>query len=262
MGRIHRYGQKAPTVIILNLLAAATREGKVLETLLGKLEIIRKELKSDKVFDVIGRLFQDVSIKDYMEMTLEKSTDDVVQDLAGRLTVEQVKAIAAQEKRVYGEGGDVKKELPRVRADMERAALIRLMPGYVRRYMERVLPLVGIGIDGSFDAAFEFSHSSRMPSTPCSALWRTPRARAGPYAPCLGRRRGMASIGCIPANPCSRPSGRWLPTSSAASRSVERCCSTHRPRPRTCYTLPVSQCNGRPILLSPNSPPPIRSKPS
>jgi SNF2 family DNA or RNA helicase len=156
MGRIHRYGQKAPRVIILNLLAAATREGKVLETLLKKLELIRKELKSDKVFDVIGRLFQDVSIKDYMQMTLEKSADDVARELAGRLTVEQVKAIAAQEKRIYGESGDVKKELPRVREDMERAALIRLMPGYVRRYMERVLPLVSIGIDGSFDATFEF----------------------------------------------------------------------------------------------------------
>jgi SNF2 family DNA or RNA helicase len=156
MGRIHRYGQKAPKVIILNLLASGTREGKVLETLLKKMEIIRKELKSDKVFDVIGRLFQEVSIKDYMEMTLDKSVDEVAQLIVGRLTVEQVKAIAAQDKRIYGEGGDVKKELPRIREDMERAALIRLMPGYVRRYMDRVLPLVGIGIDGSFDATFEF----------------------------------------------------------------------------------------------------------
>ena len=57
MGRIHRYGQKASQVVILNLVAPKTREGLVLQTLLEKLERIRKELRSDKVFDVIGRLF-------------------------------------------------------------------------------------------------------------------------------------------------------------------------------------------------------------
>lgn len=156
MGRIHRYGQKAPKVVILNLIADGTREGKVLETLLQKLELIRKALKSDKVFDVIGRMFQDVSIKDYMAMTLDRSADEIADELAGRLTSEQVKALEQQEKHIYGEGGEVKKDLPRVREDMERAALIRLMPGYVRRYMERVLPQVGIGIDGSFTSSFTF----------------------------------------------------------------------------------------------------------
>ena len=67
MGRIHRYGQKHDPVIILNLVAGKTREGRVLKTLLDKLERIRKELGSDKVFDVIGRLFEGVSIKQYME---------------------------------------------------------------------------------------------------------------------------------------------------------------------------------------------------
>ena len=43
MGRIHRYGQKHDPVIILNLVAAKTREGRVLKTLLDKLEKIRKQ---------------------------------------------------------------------------------------------------------------------------------------------------------------------------------------------------------------------------
>ena len=38
-----------------------------MKTLLEKLERIRKELGNDKVFDVIGRLFEGVSIKEYME---------------------------------------------------------------------------------------------------------------------------------------------------------------------------------------------------
>ncbi len=156
MGRIHRYGQKAPKVVILNLIANGTREGKVLETLLEKLILIRKEMRSDKVFDVIGRMFEDISIKDYMAMTLERPAEEVAAALAGKLTPEQVRALEEQEKRLYGEGGDIKKQLPRVREDMERAALIRLMPGYIRRYMECVLPQVGIGIDGSFDSTFIF----------------------------------------------------------------------------------------------------------
>ncbi|MDD2600304.1 MAG: helicase-related protein, partial [Kiritimatiellae bacterium] len=45
MGRIHRYGQLHDPVIIVNLVAPATREGHVLKTLLDKLEKIRKQLK-------------------------------------------------------------------------------------------------------------------------------------------------------------------------------------------------------------------------
>ena len=60
MGRIHRYKQKHDPVIIINLVAGKTREGRVMKTLLEKLERIRKELGNDKVFDVIGRLFEGV----------------------------------------------------------------------------------------------------------------------------------------------------------------------------------------------------------
>ena len=38
MGRIHRYGQKHDPVLIINLVAAKTREGRVIKTLLDKLE--------------------------------------------------------------------------------------------------------------------------------------------------------------------------------------------------------------------------------
>jgi SNF2 family DNA or RNA helicase len=67
MGRIHRYGQEHDPVFIINLVAGKTREGRVIRTLLDKLENIREELGSDKVFDVVGRLFEGVSIRDYME---------------------------------------------------------------------------------------------------------------------------------------------------------------------------------------------------
>lgn len=155
MGRIHRYGQDHDPVVILNLVAAKTREGKVLKTLLEKLEVIRKELKSDKVFDVIGRVFEDLSITDYMQKILIDENEEAVEhEIEGKLTSEQVQALLDKEKRLYGDGGDVKKELGRLREEIERETYIRLLPGYVRRYVEGACKLTGIRINGSLDNKF------------------------------------------------------------------------------------------------------------
>jgi len=162
MGRIHRYGQKHDPVIILNLVAPATREGRVLKILLDKLEKIRKQLKSDKVFDSIGRVFNEVSIKAYMErVAAGDDIDQIARELDGRLTKEQVKAIQDQERRLYGDGGDVKKELSRVRESIEHETFFRLLPGYVRKFMASTAPLIGIGIDGDLGAYFSLIPSRK-----------------------------------------------------------------------------------------------------
>src|SRR2546423_6276924 len=107
MGRIHRYGQDHDPVVILNIVAAKTREGRVLRTLLVKLERIRKELGSDKVFDVIGRLFEGVSLKVYMEQAVtEAGAEEAERRIEGTLTKEQVTALAERERRLLGDGGD------------------------------------------------------------------------------------------------------------------------------------------------------------
>lgn len=162
MGRIHRYGQKHDPVIIMNLIAPDTREGKVMETLLEKLERIRKQLNSDKVFDVIGRLFQGVSIKQYMEAAIEE--DDaaaVAAKLGGILTKEQVEALAEREKSLFGDGGDVKRELPRIRGEIDNEAYRRLLPGYVRQYIENAAPLIDLEIDGDARTYFSFKPAQR-----------------------------------------------------------------------------------------------------
>ncbi|NUO09868.1 MAG: DUF3883 domain-containing protein [Candidatus Brocadia sp.] len=155
MGRIHRYGQKHDPVIILNLVDPSTREGRVLKTLLDKLERIRKELQSDKVFDCIGRVFSGISIKQYMELAVTEDADTVARELDGRLTKEQIEALAAREKTLYGTGGDVAKELPRLRTSLEKEIYFRLLPGYVRQYIGKAATLVNIEIDG--DMSKEFS---------------------------------------------------------------------------------------------------------
>jgi superfamily II DNA or RNA helicase/DNA-binding XRE family transcriptional regulator len=157
MGRIHRYGQKHDPVIILNLVAPSTREGRVLKTLLDKLEKIRKQLSSDKVFDSIGRIFSDISIKAYMErMVSGEDPESIANELEGQLTPEQVKALQEQDKRLYGDGGDVRRDLPRLRESIEHEIYFRLMPGYVRTFITSTAPLIGLDIEGDIGGFFNF----------------------------------------------------------------------------------------------------------
>ncbi|MBE3561835.1 MAG: DUF3883 domain-containing protein [Ktedonobacteraceae bacterium] len=158
MGRIHRYGQKHDPVYILNLVAGKTREGRVMATLLEKLERIRKELGSDKVFDVIGQLFEGVSLRDYMEQVAiggdETTLKQVEGHINGTLTQEQVRALQERERVLFGEGGSVRRELPRLRASLEQEAYHKLLPGTMRHFIEQAAPLVHIGIEGHTDDLF------------------------------------------------------------------------------------------------------------
>lgn len=154
MGRIHRYGQLKDVVFIANLVAPKTREGRVLKTLLDKLETIRKELGSDKVFDVIGRLFENVALKDYFDAALQGK--DISAKLEGILSPDQVRALESKDKGVYGEGGDVKRALPAIRDAMDQERYLRLMPGYVQRLVERSAPLLGMSIQRHSDDRFHF----------------------------------------------------------------------------------------------------------
>ena len=157
MGRVHRYGQAHDPVVIVNLVAGDTREGRVLKVLLDKLEAIRKQLRSDKVFDVVGRLFENVSLKGYLEMaTTEAGACDAIETLDGRLTSEQVAAVAERERALYG-GGEVRGRLPEINAAMEREQYRRLLPGYVRRFVETATPLVDLRLEGDPDSVFDIA---------------------------------------------------------------------------------------------------------
>lgn len=156
MGRIHRYGQKHDPVVIMNIIAPKTREGFVLSTLLEKLEKIRKEMRSDKVFDCIGRMFEGASLKRYFELALLGKEEEAARELDGRLTSEQVQAIADHEKRLYGDGGDVARELPRLHKDVEQEVYFKLLPGYVRHYTERAAKFIDLSLDDNGDGSFAF----------------------------------------------------------------------------------------------------------
>ena len=157
MGRIHRYGQTRDPVVIVNLVSGRTREGRVLKTLLDKLEAIRRQLQSDKVFDVVGRLFEGLSIRDYLEKAVEGDAEAVAKELAGELTAEQVRALAERERVLFGEGGEVRRQLAHLNDEAERETYRRLLPGYVRRFVEKVAPLLDFRIEGDPGAMFKLA---------------------------------------------------------------------------------------------------------
>ena len=164
MGRIHRYGQQHDPVVIVNLVAGGTLEGRVLKTLLDKLEAIRRQLQSDKVFDVVGRLFEGLSMRDYLEQAVTGDADSIAERLEGDLTEQQVQALAERERVLFGEGGEVRRRLAHLNDAAEQENYRRLLPGYVRRFVERAAPLLDLRIEGDPESTFAL-----VPSRPRAA---------------------------------------------------------------------------------------------
>ena len=158
MGRIHRYGQKRD-VRIVNLVAGSTREGRVLQVLLEKLEAVRRELDSDKVFDVIGRLFEGASLNDYMMEALagDEGERRVIDQVGDALDGGRVRKVAEADEGVYGPSEDVAGRLDGLRDDMERERYLQLLPGYVRRFVEKSAALLELELQGDLDGRFSLA---------------------------------------------------------------------------------------------------------
>jgi orotidine-5'-phosphate decarboxylase len=155
MGRIHRYGQDHDPVIIMNMTAKNTREGRVQQTLLDKLDRIRRELGSDKVFDVIGDVLEDVSIREYIERVLEGGDESAVQDeIDSRVTADRVQEIEKEQEEAYGGHDDVRSRLPELREQRKREKFKHLLPGYVQQFVSRAAPLLGLAVEGDLDGYF------------------------------------------------------------------------------------------------------------
>jgi len=97
-----------------------------------------------------------------------EGAEAVQRRIEGTLTKEQVEAFQKRERRLFGDGGDVRRELPRLRADVEQETYRRLLPGYVRRFIEKAAPFLDIGIEGDLDAIF--SLQARKPGA-LDPLW-------------------------------------------------------------------------------------------
>ena len=142
VGRIHRYGQELDC-LIFNFVARNTREGRVLQKLLQRLQEIRNELGTDQVFDVVGEIFPGNLIdRLFRDLYTRKTNIDAIEDrIVKDIDVDRFREIT--ESALEG----------LARRDMNLSAIVgktveardgRLVPEAIRDFFLEAAPLTGI----------------------------------------------------------------------------------------------------------------------
>lgn len=158
MGRLHRFGQKHSEVRIFNMVAEGTREGDVLATLLHKLDEARKDLCSDKVFDVIGQQLEEVSLRDLMrEALFETAPYSAQKKLDTLFATQRLRAAVEEQRQTASTYGDVAKRLGQLNGEIEVERFNRLLPAYIHNFVEKAAPKLGIQIQGDVAESARFA---------------------------------------------------------------------------------------------------------
>lgn len=162
MGRIHRYGQK-DDVWVYNLVAQNSREGAVLQKVLSKLDVMREQMGSDRVYDVIDEWLEDIPLVKLIENAIDaddeafgsQETEDVLTD-ASKEKAEQL--INLQKKSSLASNLDLKSARELRDISDER----RLQPLFIQRFFERAWTSCGGTIRK--DDYFPVWHIGQTPS--------------------------------------------------------------------------------------------------
>jgi superfamily II DNA or RNA helicase len=139
MGRIHRYGQKQDC-LVFNMLYPETREGKVLERLMEKLERMRERL-GDTVYDVIGTVLEGVRLEDLIMRAVLGDQDAELE----RLLEVDVEQRVEEFRRILEENALAGHyiDLSSVQKDQAGSLLRRLVPWDVERFTHLAVQTVG-----------------------------------------------------------------------------------------------------------------------
>lgn len=158
-GRIHRIGQ-TEVCHLWNLVSDQTREGEVYIRLLHKMEEQRKAL-GDGVFDVLGKLFRDTSLRQLlMEAVRYGDRPDVkarlfqaVDNLADQEHVREL----LEERSLAQDTLDVS-NVRRIREDFERAQARRLQPHFIAGFFKAAFEHLGGTLHPREALRFEITH--------------------------------------------------------------------------------------------------------
>jgi superfamily II DNA or RNA helicase len=137
MGRIHRYGQ-ADDVWVYNLVAQNTREGAVLQKVLSKLDVMREQMGTDRVYDVIDEWLEDVPLVRLIESAIDSedeaaSSRETEAALASASNERAARLMALQKKTSLASRLDLRSARELRDASDER----RLQPLFIQRFFER-----------------------------------------------------------------------------------------------------------------------------
>jgi superfamily II DNA or RNA helicase len=143
-GRIHRIGQ-TEVCHLWNLVAKETREGDVYHRLLEKLQIESEALKG-RVFDILGDVFEGVSLKELLIQAIRYGDQPEVR---ARLTTQIEHAFdhghitTLLNRNALAQESMSPERLFRVKEEMERAEARRLQPFFVRSYFLKAFGQLG-----------------------------------------------------------------------------------------------------------------------
>ena len=170
MGRIHRYGQR-DDVWVYNLVALNTREGAVLHRVLTKLDVMRDQLGTDRVYDVIDELLEDVPLLQILERSIEvegptDSADRVEQGMDSDLSHRADTLIAAQQRQSLASHLNLRAARELRDASDER----RLQPCFIQRFFTRAYQAAGGTL--AEDRHFPVYHVGTVPTAVTEAAKR------------------------------------------------------------------------------------------
>ncbi len=141
MGRIHRYGQKQD-VLVFNMVASNTKEGKVLERLLNKLDVIREGMGDDRVYDVIQDVLENINLEAIIKSVLngeETALDAFLAQDNEQLKIRFREKIKEQKDKLAHSAIDFKD----ARLLKENSDEKRLQPIYIRLFFEKAFSYLG-----------------------------------------------------------------------------------------------------------------------
>jgi superfamily II DNA or RNA helicase len=158
-GRIHRIGQQE-VCHLWNLVAKETREGEVYHRLLTKLETINETFKG-RVFDILGEVFEERSLKDLLLDAIRYNDHPERQ-------AERLKNIDAAfdsshieellKRNALAPESLTPERLFAVKEEMEKAEARRLQPYFVRSFFMKGFESLGGSIYPRESERFEITH--------------------------------------------------------------------------------------------------------
>jgi superfamily II DNA or RNA helicase len=158
-GRIHRIGQ-TEVCHLWNLVAKETREGDVYHRLLKKLEIESEALKG-RVFDILGEVFEETSLKDLLIQAIRYGDKP---EIRARLTKKIDQALDRDHLKSLLDRNALAQEtmsaerIFAVKEEMERAEARRLQPYFVRAFFLRALNALGGTAHAREAGRYEIAH--------------------------------------------------------------------------------------------------------
>ena len=114
-------------------------------------------MSDDKVFDVVGQQFSDISLTKLIEQAItDNQADAAIRTLNRQFTSENIKKqLNTQQKLVAS--SEIRRLLAGVQKQKESAETLRMMPSYVRGFFKEAAPWVGYEIDGDVEGIFALS---------------------------------------------------------------------------------------------------------